>query len=107
MAEDDDMAIRGPNARRSKSTRPTIAIVLAVLACVLFFLMADGQIYRLTNGSSIGLIMTMAAIWVAGAASFAAFWVAVDPLRRRSRKRSATIHSVSVRGRRRDDEKAA
>ena len=101
------MAIRGPNARRSTSRRPTIAIFLAVLAGALFFLMADGQLYRLTNGSTIGLVITMAAIWASGLSAFVTFWIALDPLRRRFRKRPATIHTISERGRARDNEKAA
>ena len=104
------MAIRGPHAQRSTSKRPWLAIFLAALAGLLYFLVADGQIYRLTNGSSIGLVMTIAAIWGYGLSAFIAFWVAVDPLRRGRRKQGASIHGIEAKraaGERTDSKKAA
>lgn len=78
------MAIRGPHAQH-RSRRPLIGlgVSLAAAAVLLFLLLGNGDIYSWTNGSTVGLVVTMTAIWVCAGASFIAFWLAISPLKKR------------------------
>ncbi len=71
--------------------RPAVLVGLFGSSAILLFLVFSGAIFALTNGSEIGLFLTIGMVFVAGLLDFAGIMVVVRGIQRRSRH-AATIH---------------
>ncbi len=71
--------------------RPAVLVGLFGSSAVLVFLVFSGAVFSLTNGSEIGLFLTIGMVFVAGLLDFAGVMVVVRGIQRRGRH-AATIH---------------